>query len=256
MSVETITDKRADLIAKIKALKAKTTENGCTVAEAMAASDAAARLMRKHQLEDDDLEGVNSERYGAIKRPVGTFTKAGHVRKHETTFLLARIARAYGVLEYGDGAEQVFFGEETAVRAAWYMVDLFREASESSLKTHIAGLGYRMQGYKTIRAEFMRGFVIESAHELDKQIAERQRIIDDLEYSNNKCTGVVRLRDAMMKSKWEQYCKDKGLQFVKVRRSVQSEKTPSYMAGARAAGNTLRGGAGGSLGGGARRIGE
>lgn len=254
MNTEIVTDKRAELIAKIKALKAKTIENGCTMAEAMAASEAAARLMRKHQLEEDDLEGISSERYGAIRRPVGTFTKAGHVRKHETAFLLARIARAYGVLEYGQGAEQVYFGEETAVRAAWYMVDLFREASEAALKTHIAGLGYRMQGYKTIRAEFMRGFVITSAHELDRQIAERQRILDDLEYSNNKCTGVVRLRDAMLKSKWDQYCKEKNLQLRTVRRNVRSEKTPSYLAGAKAAQN-VRGGAGGALGGGARRIG-
>lgn len=47
---------RQRLIEKIAALRAKTRAAGCTEAEALAAAELAARLMREHGMSDDDLD--------------------------------------------------------------------------------------------------------------------------------------------------------------------------------------------------------
>lgn len=51
---------REKLAAKIAALKAKTTAAGCTEAEALAAAERAAELMREHGLSDADIEMVTA----------------------------------------------------------------------------------------------------------------------------------------------------------------------------------------------------
>lgn len=46
---------RENVIAKIKALFERTTENGCTEAEAIAAALAAQRLIVRHNVTDEEL---------------------------------------------------------------------------------------------------------------------------------------------------------------------------------------------------------
>lgn len=51
----TETTARENVIAKIKALFERTTENGCTEAEAIAAALAAQRLIVRHNVTDEEL---------------------------------------------------------------------------------------------------------------------------------------------------------------------------------------------------------
>lgn len=70
--------KRERMIAKVKALLAKTTAAGCTEEEAMAAADAAARLMDEHRLEIGEMDDRESfETLAVDTNAANYFVQAG-----------------------------------------------------------------------------------------------------------------------------------------------------------------------------------
>jgi hypothetical protein len=54
--------KRESILAKVRALLAKTVENGCTEAEAMAALDRAYTMIASHELTDEELKAIKDEK--------------------------------------------------------------------------------------------------------------------------------------------------------------------------------------------------
>jgi len=125
------------LLRRIRALLAKTVENGCTEGEAMAAAEKAARMMAEHELSMSDLEREEM-RYEARSRPV----------YDEVGWQLWRVAQAIDKLThtksytdaFGIQANSIsFFGREDDVEIAGYLLDIVENALRAGL-SHYEGM--------------------------------------------------------------------------------------------------------------------
>jgi hypothetical protein len=166
-----------DLKAKIRKLLDRTVDRGCTEAEAEAAMDAAARLMREHGLTRDDLV-MTMER---CRRPV---TKGSSPRD----WVLMAIAKGLGcsVLRIiGSDAHAQFYGAEPAPQIAAYIADRCLIALETEPRQFRQTTYYKRK--RTARAKtaagrsFIEGMCIGLANKIsdrfdaDSQVAACQR---------------------------------------------------------------------------------
>ncbi len=115
------------LRAKLAALRAKTTANGCTEAEAIAAAEKAAELMEEYDLSEADLEAPSfdevSVTIGARRSPFDTIWNS-----------VARFAHCTGYLDRGGGRwRYVYFGKAADVLVAEYVHEVIRRAADTAL---------------------------------------------------------------------------------------------------------------------------
>lgn len=121
-----MSDLRSKMIAKVRALMAKTAERGCTEAEALAAMQKARELMDAHELSSADLEEKpEGMKRGVCGRPVAPFD----VREP-----LAYSVQVYcdcigGIHHRRDGTvgDVAFFGHETDVMFATWLLAMLNE---------------------------------------------------------------------------------------------------------------------------------
>ena len=71
-------EKRSSILVKIKSLLTKTTENGCTEAEALSAAEMVGKLMNDYDLTMNDLE-FQSEDFVEIKISTKSYFKRSDV---------------------------------------------------------------------------------------------------------------------------------------------------------------------------------
>ncbi len=177
-----MTDNRKGIFAKIKALLSKTTENGCTEHEAMAALDKARQMMDAYDVTDTDLafdgEKVTQERVDRDPDDI-RWTLCGSVAK----FCDCRV--------WGDGASRkiVFLGlESDAMFASWLIDTLERFVKRHSL-AFLADMGRAVGGETDLfgaplngadrehkRRSFVFGCVNRIAERLRQAAAERERV--------------------------------------------------------------------------------
>ena len=138
-------DDRKSILAKIKALLSKTTENGCTEAEAMSALDKARQWMDAHDISDTELAFDGEEVIQTAARksdPDGIRFGMG---------LSGAVAmfcdcKAWG--EHGRDGRLIFFGLETdTVMASWLLDTLEQFVRRQSLQ-FLADMG-RARGGET-----------------------------------------------------------------------------------------------------------
>jgi len=128
-------DARARIAARIRALLAKTVENGCTEAEALSAAVLAADLLARHEMDLDETEVRATP-----------FDERAHVEPDAVGERLWRPASAIAELTHcrwwrtGPGIDPVritFLGHDHEVEIAGYLLAICARAMRSELDDHI-----------------------------------------------------------------------------------------------------------------------
>lgn len=146
---------REDLIRRVRTLRAMTTANGCTEAEALAAARKAAAIMRDAGLSDKDLEIAEAgSRVRGRGRSVGS--KLWAVIAHATN------TKAI-VITSPDGTKAVFIGREPGPMIADYLRDICDRAIEREVRAFKTTPWYRRRRTLATRrlavADFTAGMV-------------------------------------------------------------------------------------------------
>jgi hypothetical protein len=122
-------DDRNRLLAKLRALRAKTVDAGCTEAEAMAAAGKVEELLRQYAISRDELDqrGFTEAPYTAH-----TFSLDARFRHDAVTRTCAAIATLCECEVWMAGRKAVrFFGEEQDVEMAVYLAGVIEKAIEA-----------------------------------------------------------------------------------------------------------------------------
>lgn len=147
---------REKILAKIRALTAKTVDAGCTEAEALLASEKAAALMRDYQISHSELF---IEQHSVRRRT------AGQSQRDRLWRTLALNTNTASILDFDtDGRPQrTFVGHEPGPQIAVYLYVVLDRAIDRSVAEFKAGSYYtRRRSLKTKRqavAEFTHAMV-------------------------------------------------------------------------------------------------
>ncbi len=179
-------DKRKAIAARIRALRAKTVENGCTEGEALAAAELAAKLLAQYELSMDEVEMRASpfERAeqthgddvgeafwkvaGAVAELTGTRTWVGRPGEHPVRY--------------------TFFGFAHEVEIATYLLEICARAVRSERAA-------REQEWAFYRAAVRRSRRIGFLDGMCERLAERIRA---LRPKRPPGTGLVVLRETLI----------------------------------------------------------
>ena len=143
----------AKIRAKLAALRAKTTANGCTEAEAIAAAEKAAELMSSHGLSEADLDRpVYDElqiELGARRTPLDRIWP-----------MVAKFAECRGWL-HRDGTRWrfVYFGRDADVLVAEYVHEVVRRAADTAVAAFKASADYQKRRKPKTRAHALKAFL-------------------------------------------------------------------------------------------------
>lgn len=235
-------DRKQSIIAKVRALLAKTTDQGCTEAEAASAAELASKLMVEYDLDIKSVSEIREETYGARKRPFAT----GNGRRrayHEVQNCLVAIAR-YFDCDVWMGKELVFFGTATDTEMAHAMTDMMKAAMESEWRRmqNIVKYENPRQHGKSLRTSFMLGMARRISERLRDLKAERTAISNQTELKGDNGltvapgTSLVVVKDATRKEKLVQYKAQSGLKIAKRYTSSTIRSSSAYGRGKEAGG--------------------
>ena len=137
--------------AKLRALRAKTVENGCTEEEAMAAAEKMAELLSKHGLSAEELDAEGYERHEVAmgrRSPLD-----------EVWFAVAAFADCRGWYQRHDGKTNfVFFGRPQDALVAEYVYDVLKSACANALAGFRASEVFRRRRTTKTRAHAVKAF--------------------------------------------------------------------------------------------------
>lgn len=234
---------KESIIARINALLSKTTENGCTEAEAAMAMHKAQQLMMQHAIESGEL-GLRAEKCEILRIP---FNKT-------LEFLQTALAAWCGCKTYIGGSRTVavFFGLPSDLQIVKYMYDylaavLDQEAAAYRKTADYAELRARGLSGISIGATFRMGVVMRIAERL-REMTRAQEAQERQQTGVTTGTALVVIKNQVVNDQYAEYLRDNGLRMGKARRSNRSlSSADAYQAG-RAAGDGVsltRGGIGG-----------
>lgn len=137
---------------KIAALMKMTTASGCTEAEALAAAEKAAALMRDHGLTEADITiGEASVRQGSKGRGARDplWRAVAHCTNTAATYLTESGAR---------GSDLIFIGRDPGPEIAAYLVAVLNRAVDTGIAAFKAGEFYRRRWSDATRRAAVRDF--------------------------------------------------------------------------------------------------
>lgn len=168
---------------KIAALMRMTSASGCTEAEALAAAEKAATLMREHGLSEADVtvgeatvktgskgRGVRDELWGVV----------GHCTNTAPTFRSRR-----GM----PGAELVFVGRDPGPEIAAYLVAVLNRAIDAGIVEFKLGKIYRLRRTNTTRRAAVRDFTTGMIGRLSRRLVEIFKALINKEANAVACTA-------------------------------------------------------------------
>lgn len=225
--------RREAIIRKVQALLSKTTENGATEHEALAAADIANKLMEEHDLTYTDIEGeLREDRYGARRRPFA----GGNGRRrtwHEVRGCLHAIGNYWDCKSWYSGQDLVFFGSEHDSDAAHAMVDLLRVAIDGEFARYLKSDDRPQDVHgKTLRASFGIGIASRIAQRLYEIKRSRTQA------GGTGSTALIVVKGQIVTEKYAAYCRDTNLKIRSAGRRVARPHQGAYVAGI-AAGNRV-----------------
>jgi hypothetical protein len=198
--------KRERARAILRALLAKTVENGCTEEEAAKAAVKANELMLAHDLTLEDAQEVKNDDYGVRRRP---YSKGGGhiVRHHEAVDLAGAIAEFCDARIYYSGRNICFFGSRQDTEIAHYLLQHFitssagdwqrlRRSGRDDIDTGIGG-----------RKAFMRGYINRMELRLKTLREEREKARSKAPTSN----ALVVLKKEIVDQRYRKHGVDIGL---------------------------------------------
>ena len=164
---------REKIAARIQALLAKTVENGCTEAEALAAAELAGKLMDQYalSLSDVELRGEEVLRHEIV---------AGKKRGDSLAFVCNALAeyagcKAWQATVKGAAPRYVFFGLRSDTQLAEYLFRVIGQALESEWVRYCTAT--YVADKRTARRAFELGMIDRIAKRLRALAAERREAV-------------------------------------------------------------------------------
>lgn len=197
--------KKDRVINIVRELQKRTTENGCTEAEALVAAAKVSKLMEEYQLSISDINEIKDDVYGALKKQYGN----GSLRRrawHETKKAWCAIASFTDTQCWVSGTDLTFFGSKTDCEIAFFLCDLIKNTSEVEWKAYKSSADATLTN-RTGRASFMAGFssrISQRLHELKKQ---RKDALNQ----NVNSKALVVVKDQVVAEKFALYKKTNNL---------------------------------------------
>ena len=250
------TTKREDILRRIKALREKTTANGCTEAEALAAMGKMEALMHEYNVSHAELGDIDRAQFGAMRAKAGIVSDTRVTWHPAVNLCWHNICEMCGCESYRDTADGVVvvFGERGDCEAAVYLIDLVRTVSEDSWRKFWDKNSKHGGHAHTERSSFLHGFGVRVA--LEAQKIQRERNKDNKKEAQDSSMALMLVKkDAIVEARYGTYLKQKGVR-ISYRRSANrtSRSTNAYGAGDSAGKKLSLGGRGKSLSGGAKQI--
>jgi hypothetical protein len=180
-------EKREKIVAKIRALREKTTEGGCTEAEAMAAAEIVSKLMAEYDLTFTDVEVRESE---VIQESVMSDRSSN---SHPTKFCMNALETFCGIKiwfgkQYTPGKGRkiyhTFFGLPKDVEIATYLYNVILGAMEREAFSFKESPEYNISWYgkgekKIATNSFLRGMAVRISQRLRDLHKEQMQTMND-----------------------------------------------------------------------------
>jgi Protein of unknown function (DUF2786) len=188
-----MTDNREKMLDKIRALLSKTTENGCTSEEELAALDKARALMDAYEVTEADLQLAKNE--GAILRREPPGSRDPHGIKAAMASAVAQFTDCRAWRDRKSGL--VFCGLPADARFATWLLDHLTAFVQAELVKHLMG-DIRMNGDRRLA---INGFVIGATSQISRRLQELCKPAATA--SANSCALVV-TKQAVIKAKMDE----------------------------------------------------
>lgn len=154
---------REAIFNKVRALLAKTADNGCTEAEAMSALEMAEKLIERHEINEDDLK-LNDEK--AIIE-VSDMRDPQNIR-WKICYWVSKFTETYS---YGHKKSVKFAGLKSDVEFAIWLTETLTAFTQSQLKNYMWANGFQsLQGAK--RNRVINSFVIGCCSRINSKLLQ------------------------------------------------------------------------------------
>lgn len=222
-------ENRRAAMGRIRALLAKTVQNGCTEEEAMAASQKAGELMDKYGVESSEVD-IRAERCDTRSHSSRAGKKGDRERStqsSEVSLVAVAIGRYCGCRVWRSGPEIKYFGLPHEAEIAAYMTDAIETAMRTSFRAWRKG----PERPQNVNGRALRGaFMVAMARRLSERL-------DEMTQSRNAATpkttdgkSLVLIRNAVV----EEQFKEMGLKLSKSKKKYR-ENSAAMSAGTSAA---------------------
>lgn len=194
---------RDKILSKLRSLLQKTTANGCTEEEAMAAAEKADAIMAEYNLSMTDVASIQSQKFGFAGVKAATGKKRMHF--HETKDCLMAVAYFCDIIGFPLEDHYMFFGEPAQCEFAMFLMDMIRAASEveyrradPSMRLALKRQGVKIHGH-TIRMSFMAGF----CNRVRSRLVEMRKA-RDVNLAASRGNELVVIKDKELQDQFEQ----------------------------------------------------
>jgi hypothetical protein len=215
------------LKTRIQGLRSKTTDNGCTEAEALLAAAKVAELLGQYDLSLTDVEIRDAP---CEQREYETYRK----KRIPLDACIGAIAnfcdcRVWREKNQAGEARYVFFGLRSDVEVAHYLTELIDNAVRSELGRYKTSAGYRRfrhQDRHVANSSFTLGMVASIADKLTAMTRERDAVNRDA-VNNGTRRDLVILKASVVDAELEKL----DLKLRTVRRATRMVSPTAYEAG-------------------------
>jgi hypothetical protein len=217
------------LKTRIQGLRAKTTDNGCTEAEALLAAAKVAELLDRYDLSLTDVEIRDAL---CERREYETHRKK-RIPLDDCIGAIANFCdcRVWREKKQAGEARYVFFGLRSDIEVAHYLTELIDNAVRSELgryKTSVSYRRFRHQDRHVANSSFMLGMIASIADKLTEMKAKRDAV------NNGTGRDLVVLKASVVDAELDKL----DLKLRTVRRATRMVSPTAYEAGG-AAGASL-----------------
>lgn len=161
---------RSNLLRKIRALMAKTIDNGCSEAEAMSALSMAQAMMDAYEVTEADLAEVGKE--SAIKEEMKDMRDPHHIRSHLTVGISKFTnTKCYRNEFKSQKFKYNFIGLQSDVEFAIWLTETLTMFVQKELKNYIWGNDYTSLTQNQKRPIIM-GFVLGCCNRINARLNE------------------------------------------------------------------------------------
>lgn len=169
-------EKRDRILRTVRSLKEKTVANGCTEAEAMAASAKADELLREYNLTLDEAF-IEAETYGARRRNYGKARAIYHPALRLNSTMIATFTGTKVIAhmdEITNTGDITFFGTPMDTELAFFLLDHIKAAVDTAWKVYAAALRKTGIEARVHRRAFEYGMTSRINDRMAAMIAARQ----------------------------------------------------------------------------------
>ena len=211
---------RASKLAQIRALMARTVNNGCTEAEAREAAAAVDRLLSKYEI---DLDEVTVKEQEIVRLDV---KDTAH---HAVGYAAHRIAAFTDCKTWTSHTSLVYFGFQVDTEIAEYLTHIFFRALDREEMNYTMFNPELAEAAGRVRADMLSSFRIGMAVRLGERLSELKSARDFARRTTG--TDLVLIKSPLVDAAFEAL----GLKWGRARGGRGIRNTDAYVAGRKAA---------------------